>query len=42
MMTNSIQRQTAWLPPRSVRRLAWLALYALAIGINKKYANKIF
>ena len=38
MMTNNIQHQTAWLPPRSVRWLAWLTLYALAIGINKKYA----
>jgi len=41
MITNSIQRQTTWLPPRPVRWLAWLALYALAIGINKKYADSI-
>ncbi|WP_239324496.1 hypothetical protein [Snodgrassella gandavensis] len=41
MITNSIQRQTTWLPPQPVRWLFWLALYILAITINKKYADSI-
>jgi hypothetical protein len=41
MITNSTQRQTAWPAPQPVRWLAWLALYALAISINKRYADSI-
>ncbi|MCO6507130.1 MAG: hypothetical protein J6570_08530 [Snodgrassella sp.] len=41
MIQNNFRRQTSWVPPRPVRWFVWLTLYALAITINKKYADSI-
>ena len=41
MIANNMQRQTTWLAPRPVRWFTWLAVYTLAITLNRKYADFI-